>query len=363
MIAYAHTVANQHIGRYSQLKALVCEAFGPPESLVLKDVSAPVIQPNHVRVRTQYCSVNFPDALMIQGLHQYRFEPPFIPGGELSGVVSETGPNVINLAVGDQITGLSFLGGFAEEAVVPIERTHKLPAGINLAQGCCLIGTYGTALHALAQRAELRAGETLLVLGAAGGSGAAAVQVGKLLGAHVIAAVGSEEKLAFALELGADQGFNYTTTPIKEGVGALSGKRGVDVIYDPVGGEYADAALRCMAWNGRYLVVGFASGTIPQFKGNLPLLKGCSIIGVFTGEFLRREPEASRANVAQLIDWFGNGRLHPAVSSIVPLAQVPGALRRLLDRKAIGKIVASLQDPASSHPQPDTPPPGTLPHA
>jgi NADPH2:quinone reductase len=332
------------------LKALLCEAFGPPESLVLKEVDAPALKPGHVRLQTQYCSVNFPDALMIQGLHQYRFEPPFIPGGELSGVVSELGAEVAGLAIGAPVTALSFSGGFAAEAVIPVERVHQLPVGVDMARACCLIGTYGTALHALAQRAALRPGETLLVLGAAGGSGAAAVQVGKLLGAHVIAAVGSEEKLAFALELGADQGFNYSNTPLKEAVGALTGKRGVDVIYDPVGGEYADPALRSMAWNGRYLVVGFASGTIPQFKGNLPLLKGCAILGVFTGEFLRREPESSRANVAQLIDWLGSGRLQPAVSSIVPLAQVPLALRRLLDRKAIGKIVASLGDSATSPP-------------
>jgi NADPH:quinone reductase len=334
------------------LKALVCESFGPPESLLLKEVAAPALKPGHVRVKTQYCSVNFPDALMIQGLHQYRFEPPFIPGGELSGVVSELSAGVAGLAIGDHITGLSFSGGFAAEAVIPIERVHKLPVGLDMARACCLIGTYGTALHALAQRAQLRPAETLLVLGAAGGSGAAAVQVGKLLGAHVIAAASSDEKLAFALELGADQGFNYSQTPIKEAVAALTGKRGVDVIYDPVGGDYADPALRSMAWNGRYLVVGFAAGTIPQFKGNLPLLKGCAIVGVFTGEFLRREPEASRANVAQLIEWFSSGRLHPAVSSVVPLAQVPVALRRILDRKAIGKIVASLEDPAVSPPTP-----------
>ena len=216
-----------------------------------------------------------------------------------------------------------------------------------MAEACCLIGTYGTAVHALAQRARLRAGETLLVLGAAGGSGAAAVQIGKLLGATVIAAAGSEEKLNFGRTLGADQAFNYSNTPIKDAIGALTAKRGVDVIYDPVGGEYADPALRSMAWNGRYLVVGFAAG-IPQFKGNLPLLKGCAILGVFFGEFIRREPEASHSNMMQLLDWFGSGRLRPAVTAKVPLREAPAALRRRLDRKAMGKIVVSLEESAAA---------------
>jgi NADPH2:quinone reductase len=323
------------------LKALVCESFGPPESLLLKNVEPPAIKGEDLRLRVHYSSANFPDLLMIQGTHQYKFQPPFIPGGEFSGVVSETGANVRSLAVGDAVTCLSFSGGFAEEAVVPAQRAYRLPAGADMAEACCLIGTYGTALYALRQRAALQRGETLLVLGAAGGSGAAAIQIGKLLGAQVIAAAGSEEKLEFARKLGADQGFNYSTTPIKEAIGSLIGKRGVDVIYDPVGGDYTEPALRTMGWNGRYLVIGFAAGTIPQFKGNLPLLKGCAIVGVFFGEFMSREPEASAANIAQLIDWFGAGRLHPAVSAKVPLRQGGEALRLLLDRKAMGKIVVS----------------------
>jgi NADPH2:quinone reductase len=325
------------------LKAVVCESFGPPESLVLKDVDLPEIKPRHLRIRVQYCSVNFPDTLMIQGLHQYKFEPPFIPGGEISGLVDEVGTDVVGFAVGDSVTGLSFQGGFAEQAVIPAERVYKLPSGIDMAEGCCLAGTYGTAIHALTQRASLCRDESLLVLGAAGGSGAAAVQIGRLMGAQIIAAVGSEEKLEFALKCGAQRGFNYSKTSIKEAMRSLTGKRGVDVIYDPVGGDYAEPALRTMAWNGRYLVIGFAAGTIPAFKANLPLLKGCSIIGVFTGEFIVREPEAARANTAQLVEWVANGQLHPAISEIVPLERTSAALRSLLDRNAMGKIVVALQ--------------------
>jgi len=326
------------------MKAIVCESFGPPESLVLKEVDAPVVTPGHVRVRVACCSVNFPDALMIQGLHQYKLAPPFIPGGELSGVVSEVGPDVRGFALGDAVTCLSFHGGFAQEAVVPAERIMKLPPGLNMAEACCLAGTYATALHALLQRAALRQGETVLVLGAAGGSGVAAVQIAKLLGARVIAAASDEQKIAFALKHGADEGFDYTREPLREATRRLTGSRGVDVVYDPVGGEQAEPALRSLAWNGRYLVVGFASGTIPTFKANLPLLKGCAILGVFTGEFMQREPQASRANLQQLIEWFAAGRLRPAVSETVPLSQAPAALRRLLDRKAHGKIVIELAD-------------------
>jgi NADPH:quinone reductase len=326
----------------NKLKAIVCESFGPPESLVLKDIERPPIKPRHIRIAIQYCSVNFPDALMIQGQHQYKLEPPFTPGGEVSGTVSEVGPDAEGFSVGDPVAALTFSGGFAEEAVVPAERVCKLPGGLNLAEACCLVGTYGTAIHALAQRANLSPGETLLVLGAAGGSGSAAVQVGKLMGAHVIAAVGSDAKLGYARKCGADQGFNYSTTPIKEALRSLTGKRGVDVIYDPVGGDYAEPALRAMAWNGRYLVVGFAAGTIPVFKANLPLLKGCAILGVFAGEFIQREPQKAGENTAELLKWVASGRLRPAVSDIVPLERTPAALRTLLNRQAMGKIVVSI---------------------
>ncbi len=327
------------------MKAIVCESFGPPESLVLRDAAPPATKPQHIRVGVQYCSVNFPDALMIQGQHQYKHEPPFIPGGEISGIVKELGSDTEGFSIGDQVAALTYYGGFAEEAVVPMERVCKLPPGLDMAEACCLVGTYGTAIHALTQRAQLCAGESLLVLGAAGGSGAAAVQVGKLMGAHVIAAVGNDAKLEFSLKCGADKAFNYSTTPIKDALRSLIGPRGVDVIYDPVGGEYSESALRSMAWNGRYLVVGFAAGTIPAFRANLPLLKGCAIIGVFAGEFMTREPVKASANTVQLLEWVASGQLHPAVREIVPIEQTPAALRKLLDREAMGKIVVSL-DPA-----------------
>jgi NADPH:quinone reductase len=329
------------------LKAILCESFGPPESLVLCDTSAPVIKERHVRVSVEYCSVNFPDALMIQGKHQYRLEPPFVPGGEVSGIVSEVGAGAERFAVGDPVAALCFHGGFAEQAVIPLERICRLPDGLNRAQACCLAGTYATALHALKQRAQLGGGETLLVLGAAGGSGAAAVQIGKLLGAHVIAGVGSAAKLKFALECGADEGFDYSTKPIKDALGSLLGKKGVDVVYDPVGGDYADPALRSMAWNGRYLVVGFAAGGIPVLKANLLLLKGCTVVGVSGGDFMRREPATAAANTVQLLEWVGTGLLRPAVSEIVALEGVPSALRKLLDRQATGKIVVAVAPPGS----------------
>jgi NADPH:quinone reductase len=325
------------------MKAILCESFGPPESLSLREVGRPLITARHVRVRVEYCCVNFPDVLMIQGKHQYKYEPPFIPGGEISGVVSEIGPEVQDFAVGDSVAALSFSGGFAEEAVVPVERAYRLPPGLDMAQASCLAGTYATAIHAFTQRASLCAGETVLVLGAAGGSGTAAVKIAKLMHARVIAAVGSEKKLAFALNCGADEGFSYAKTPIKEAIRSMTGTRGVDVIYDPVGGDYAEAALRTMAWNGRYLVVGFAAGTIPSFKANLPLLKGCAIIGVFTGEFILREPVEAKANVAQLMEWTSDGLLHVAISEIVSLERTREALRMLLDRKVMGKIVVALR--------------------
>jgi NADPH:quinone reductase len=324
------------------LKAIQCRIYGPPEDLVLTEIEPPAIAAGHVRVRIQYCSVNFPDALMIQGQHQYKYAAPFVPGGEISGTVSEVGEGAEQFSLGDSVAALTFHGGFSEEAVVPVARVWRLPAGTLMPEASCLIGTYGTAIHALVQRGTLIAGETLLVLGAAGGSGAAAIQVGKLMGARVIAAVGSDAKKAFALACGADEAISYSAAPFKEALRSLVGAKGVDVIYDPVGGDNAETALRCMAWNGRYLVVGFAGGIIPAFKANLPLLKGCAILGVFTGEFITREPEKAAANTRQLLQWVADGRLKAAVSEIVPLAQAPAALRKLLNREAMGKIVVAI---------------------
>jgi NADPH2:quinone reductase len=255
--------------------------------------------------------------------------------------VSEVGPGAEQFSVGDRVAALCFQGGFAEQAVIPVERVSRLPEGLEGAEACCLAGTYATALHALAQRAALRAGETLLVLGAAGGSGAAAVQVGNLLGAQTIAAVGSAAKLKFALSCGAAEGFDYSATPIKDALKSLN-KTGVDVVYDPVGGDYTESALRAMNWNGRYLVVGFAAGSIPSIKANLVLLKGCSVVGVSAGDFMRREPEAAAANAARLLDWLKEGRLRPAVTEIVALENAPRALRKLLDREVMGKIVVAV---------------------
>jgi NADPH2:quinone reductase len=326
------------------LKAVICESFGPPETLVLGDLATPEVKRAHVRVKVRYCSVNFPDVLMIQGLHQYKREPPFVPGGEISGTVLELGPEVVDITVGDAVAGLSFYGGFAQEVVIPQQQVYRLPRDIDMAAACCLAGTYGTALHAFMQRAALRPAESVLVLGASGGSGTAAVQIGKLLGARIIAAVGSDDKMDFVLKCGADEAFNYSSESIKDAMRRLTAQRGFDVIYDPVGGDHADAALRAMGWNGRYLVIGFASGTIPAFRANLPLLKGCSIVGVFAGEFIAREPAAARCNFDSLVQWVVKGALKPAISEIIPIERTREALRTLLDRKAVGKIVVALPD-------------------
>jgi len=321
------------------VKALLCKAYGPVESLVLEEVADPTPAANQVVIDVRAAGVNFPDALIVQGKYQVKPSLPFVPGGELAGIVREVGSGVTHVRVGDEVVALALQGAFAERALVEAGRVIALPRGTDLEVAAAFMLAHGTSYHALKDRARLQAGETLLVLGAAGGVGLAAVELGKLMGARVIAAASSEEKLALCRERGADATINYATEDLKERAKQLTGGRGVDVVYDPVGGAFSEPALRSLGWGGRFLVVGFAAGDIPKIPLNLTLLKGASIVGVFWGEFTRREPGKNAANVSELLGWLASGRVSPLVSARYPLSKAVEALRAVLDRKVTGKVV------------------------
>ena len=324
------------------MKAIVCEAWGPPSSLQLRELPSPVPGPGQVLIRTRVAAVNFPDALIVAGKYQAKPAFPFSPGGELSGEIIAVGDAVKRLAIGDKVVGLAAFGAYAQEVLV--EATHVIPLPRDISDedfelAGSFILTYGTSLHALKDRAQAQAGETLLVLGAGGGVGLAAVEIGKLLGMRVIAAASTAEKLAAASARGADELINYTSEDLRERVKSLTEGRGVDVVYDPVGGDFAEPALRSVGWRGRYLVVGFAAGEIPKLPSNLLLLKGSSLVGVFWGDFVRREPALNAENMRQLFTWLHARKIHPLISKRYPLAQAPAALEALLARQAIGKLV------------------------
>lgn len=327
------------------MKALVCRAYGPPDTLVYEELPSPPLGDDQIRIRVHACGVNFPDTLIIEGKYQFKPEPPFAPGGEVAGVIDEVGPAVTGFSIGDRVIAVTGWGGYAEEVVVDAERVLALPPSMDFETGASFGMTYGTSMHALMQRGQLQAGETLLVLGASGGVGLAAVEIGKLLGARVIAAAGSAEKLEVARAHGADELINYREESLKERVKELTGGRGADVIYDAVGGDAFDEALRCINWNGRLLVVGFASGRIPTPPANLTLLKGCAIIGVFWGRFRKEEPDVNQRNFETLFQWHRDGRLRPRISHRLPLAQGAQAMHVLINREAMGKVVL-LIDPA-----------------
>ena len=320
---------------------MLCKAYGPPESLVWEEIDPPALDDDGVRIRVRAAGVNFPDLLIIEGKYQFKPDMPFAPGAEVAGEVVEVGAAVTRFAPGDRVIGMTRWNGYAEEAVVPEERCLRLPAGMSFEIGAGFPMTYGTSFHALVQRGRLQAGETLLVHGASGGVGTAAVEIGGCLGARVIASGGSDDKLrAVAERYGVADVVNYRADPAwKDRVKALTGGAGADVIYDPVGGEVFEQSLRCIDWDGRLLVVGFAGGAIPSVRTNLVLLKGCQIVGVFWGAFVRREPEANRANFDRLFTWFEAGRLRPLVSRTLPLERAPEALRLLERREVVGKIV------------------------
>lgn len=321
------------------MKAVVCTELGPPEKLTLADLPSPACGAGQARVRVRACGVNFPDTLIIAGKYQFRPDPPFSPGGEISGEVVEVGAGVGNIKPGDRVIALMPWGGYAEEIVADAARLVPIPDGVDFVPAAAALTTYGTTYHALADRAAMKPGETLLVLGAAGGVGLAAVQLGKLMGARVIAAASSPEKLETCRQSGADSTIDYAREDLKERVKALTNGAGADVIYDAVGGPYSEAALRAAAWNGRLLVIGFAAGEIPKIPLNLTLLKGASIVGVFWGQFTMRAPAAALAQFRQLLDWIAAGKLAPRIHAAVPLAEAGAALRQLLDRKVQGKIV------------------------
>jgi NADPH2:quinone reductase len=324
------------------MKAIICDAWGPPSSLQLRDVTSPTPGPNQVLIRPRVAAVNFPDALIVAGKYQAKPAFPFSPGGELSGEIIALGSEVKRLAVGDKVIGLTAYGAWAQEVVVDATHVVPLPADISdedLELAGSFMLNYGTSLHALKDRANAQSGETLLVLGAGGGVGLAAVEIGKLLGMRVIAAASTAEKLAAASEHGADDCINYNNEDLRERIKALTEGRGVDVVYDPVGGDFTEQALRSVSWRGRYLVVGFAAGDIPKIPINLLLLKGSALLGVFWGEFVRREPALNAKNIGQLLGWLRERRIHPLISHRYPLAQAPQALDALLGRQAIGKLV------------------------
>ncbi|MFL6580197.1 MAG: NADPH:quinone oxidoreductase family protein [Burkholderiales bacterium] len=321
------------------MKAVLCKEWGLPGKLVVEDVPSPTPGSGQVVISVKACGVNFPDTLIIQGKYQFKPEMPFSPGGEVAGLVKQTGEGVTRVKVGDRVIAFNTWGGFAEEMVVDADRTIAMPASMDFVPASAFVLTYGTSYHALKDRADIKAGETLLVLGAAGGVGLAAIQLGKAMGARVIAAASSDVKLKVCRDNGADEVINYGSEDLRARVKALTGGKGVDVIYDPVGGPYSEPALRDMAWNGRFLVVGFAAGDIPKVPLNLTLLKGCSIVGVFWGAFTRNEPEHNRENNWELMAMYAAEKIKPHIHAVYPLERAAEALNEVLNKRVTGKVV------------------------
>jgi len=321
------------------MKAVLCKEYGPPESLVIEDIPSPRPGKGQVVITVKACGVNFPDTLIIEGKYQFKPALPFSPGGEVSGIVKELGEGVNTVKVGDRVIAFTGWGGFAEEVVTDAAKLIPIPGNIDFATAASFTLVFGTAHHALKDRAHIKPGETLLVLGAAGGVGLASVGLGKLIGARVIAAASSDEKLEVCKQHGADDVINYTNEDLRERVKTLTGGNGVDVIVDPLGGNYSEPALRSIAWNGRFLVIGFAAGDIPRIPLNLTLLKGCSIVGVFWGSFTEHEPRHNQENLQELLTWLTEGKLKPHISATYPLGHAADALNDVLNRKVKGKVV------------------------
>lgn len=332
------------------MKAVLCKEYGPPETLVVEDIEPPVAGEGQVVMDVHAAAVNFPDVLVIENKYQFKPPLPFSPGGEVAGVVTSVGDGVKGFAPGDRIMGLCGMGGFREQLALPAAVCVTMPDALDFHKGAAINLTYGTSYHGLKDRANLQPGETLFVMGASGGVGLAAVELGKAMGAKVIAAASTEEKLAVCREHGADETLLYEpggltpeqqkefSTTLKE----MTGGKGIDVIYDPIGGDYAEPALRSMAWKGRYLVVGFVAGPIPKIPLNLTLLKGCSIMGVFWGQFTALEPKANAENISELLAMLDDGRIKPRISAVYPLAETADALALMAARKATGKIIIDM---------------------
>ena len=324
------------------MKAVLCKSFGAPDQLTVEDVESPPVKAGEVKITVRACGVNFPDALMVQGLYQLKPPFPFSPGLEVAGDISEVGVGVNGDRVGQRIMATMMVGGFAEEVVVPEESTLPMPDNMPYEIGAGFPLVYGTAHVALARRGRLKTGETLLVLGAAGGVGLAAVELGNLMGARVIAAASSAEKLDLARSRGASDTINYSSEDLRERMKLLTHDQGADVIFDPVGGDIFDQAVRRIAWEGRYLVIGFASGRIPTLPANIALLKNASLVGLFWGAYLLQDPAVIQRSFQQLLTWYSEGRLRPHVHRTYDLKDAPKALEDLINRRAMGKLVLTV---------------------
>ena len=324
------------------MRALVCESYGLPRYLVLREWSSPKPGPNEVVVSVRAAAVNFPDTLIIQGLYQFKPDLPFVPGSDLSGVVKEVGAKITHLKTGDEVFGFVANGAFAEEVLVSGLDCFLKPPQMSFEIGASFMMAYGTSYHALKDRARIRQGETLLVLGASGGVGLAAIELGKLMGARVIAAASTEGKLQLCKKQGADELINYTSEDLKARLKELTHGKGIDVIYDPVGGMLSEVALRGISWQGRYLVVGFAAGEIPKIPLNLPLLKGCQIVGVFWGSFVMKDPKSNLKNTIELMEMYAKGQLKPRIHATYVLEEATKALEEMMDRKVSGKAIINM---------------------
>lgn len=323
------------------VKACLCTSYGSPDTLRIEDIPAPVPGEDEVLVKVMACGLNFADTLIIQGKYQFKPDMPFSPGGEFAGVIEAVGSRVDFAKPGDRVMGYRRWGAAREYLLAGEDDLVPLPEDIDFTTAAGLTVTYGTAIHAFRDRAGLQCGEVVAVLGAAGGAGQAAVEIARLMGATVIACASSPEKLGYAKQLGAHHLVDYTTQPLKETLKALTHGAGVDVVYDPVGGELAEQALRATSWEGRYLVVGFASGEIPKVPFNLIMLKGCDVRGVFWGETLSRDPQGHSENMIQLLDWVQQGRLKPSTHAVYPLDQIAMALNEIAGRKVRGKVIVT----------------------
>lgn len=324
------------------MRALVCKEYGPPESLLIEEHDDPVPGKGEILVDVAAAGINFPDVLSIAGKYQVKTPTPFVPGNEAAGVVSATGSGVDHYAVGDRVIVNTMGGAFAEKCVAKVQMTLPLPDGLSFEQGAGFSVTYGTSYHALKQSANLQPGETVLVLGAAGGVGITAVEIAKAMGARVIAAASSKKKLDFAIAAGADETINYSEVPLKETVKELTDGKGADVVYDPVGGELADQAFRATAWHGRYLVIGFACGDIPSFPANIALLKEASIIGVWWGTWASKNPKLQMQNMMEMAKLIGDGVLTPRVTETYALDDSASAFRAITERRALGKVILTM---------------------
>ena len=324
------------------MKAVICTRYAGPEALEIQDVAPLTPGPGEVVIDVKAAGVNYPDALIIQGKYQFRPDPPFTPGGEVAGVISAVGEGVTNVKPGDRVLSLLMAhGGFAEQALAPAAMAVPIPDSMPFDEAAGFLMTYGTTYHALKQRGRLQPGETLAVLGAAGGTGLTAVELGKVMGATVIACASSDEKLALPKDYGADLTLNYESEDLKDGLKKLTGGKGVDVIYDPVGGDYCEPAFRAIGWKGRFLVIGFVAG-IPKLPTNLALLKGAEVVGVFWGGFTQREPEENVRNTMELLQLYAEGKIKPHISEHFPLEKAPEAIAHLAARKAKGKVVVTM---------------------